>query len=57
MPRCEHQEYASTRSGPAEYCDEPAVDGDEYCAEHAETEERGAAYWRDLARDLAMAAA
>lgn len=31
---CEYQTYAATLETPAEYCEEDAVEGEEYCPGH-----------------------
>lgn len=57
MANCEHQDYAATRTTPAEYCEEEAVDGTEYCEEHEDEANDTPAYWAMLRSELESAAA
>lgn len=57
MAACEHETYRATRMQPAEYCENEAVEGEDFCEDHLEDDYADADYWRDLAYDLAREAA
>jgi hypothetical protein len=46
MSLCEFQTYAANRTNPAEYCDNEAVEGEEFCEYHM-PHEPDPDEWRD----------
>lgn len=53
--QCMYETYAATRFQPAEFCDEDAMDGYDFCEDHAaQLDGPDPDYARDLAYDLAM---